>query len=311
METRASYLIVGSFVLALVAGIFLFVIWLTAVPSPHKTKIYHIDFRDAVTGLQDAARVLYRGIPVGSVTHIGIDPESVEEIQVTIDIDADTPIKEDTVASLGFQGLTFVAYVQLEGGTQGAPPLEPKPGKKIATIKSRPSPLQRVFNSAPELLDKINGLVDRAAKVLSDENIKTIDESLANLHTVTATFADKSKQIASLIDDSSATMHSLNTLAANLNTQTTQLAGELKPTIAELRKTSESIGTLATDLTAVVEENRRPLKDFSSQGLYELTEFIAQARIAAEAITRLANKLEENPSELLLGGQQQNGVKAR
>ncbi|MGO8869103.1 MAG: MlaD family protein [Alphaproteobacteria bacterium] len=311
METRASYLIVGSFVLALVGGIFLFAIWLTATPSPHKTKIYHIDFRDAVTGLQEAARVLYRGIPVGSVTHIGIDPEDVEEIQVTIEVDADTPIKEDTVASLGFQGLTFVAYVQLEGGTQEAPPLEPKPGRKIATIKSRASPLQRVFNSAPELLDKINGLVDRTSKLLSDENIKAFDDSLANLDTMTATFAGKSKQIASLIDDSAAAVHSLDTLAKNLNSESAQLTGELKPTIAELRKTSESFGTLATDLNAVVEENRGPLKDFSAQGLYELTEFIAQARIAAEAITRLANKLEENPSELLLGGQQQNGVKAR
>jgi len=311
METRASYLIVGSFVLALVGGIFLFAIWLTATPSPHKTKLYHVDFRDAVTGLQEAARVLYRGIPVGSVTHIGIDPEDVEEIQVTIEVDADTPIKEDSVASLGFQGLTFVAYVQLEGGTKEAPPLLPKPGRKIATIKSRSSPLQRVFNSAPELLDRINQLVERTSKLLSDENIKAFDDSLANLDTMTATFAGKSKQIAGLIDDSAAAVHSLDTLAKNLNSESAQLTGELKPTIAELRKTSESFGTLATDLNAVVEENRVPLKDFSAHGLYELTEFIAQARIAAEAITRLANKLEENPSELLLGGQQQSGVKAR
>ncbi|MFI5021095.1 MAG: MlaD family protein [Alphaproteobacteria bacterium] len=311
METRASYLIVGSFVLALIGGIFLFAIWLTAVPSPHKTAIYHIDFRDSVTGLQDAARVLYRGIPVGTVTHIGIDPEDVEEIQVTIEVDADTPVKEDTVASLGFQGLTFVAYVQLEGGTQGALPLEPKSGRKIATIKSRPSPLQRVFNSAPELLDRINQLVERASKLLSDENIKVFDDSLANLDTMTAAFASKSKEIASLIDDSAAAVHSLDALAKNLNSESTQLTGELKPTIVELRKAGQSFGTLANDLDAVVSENRGPLKDFSAQGLYELTQFLAQARIAAEALTRLANKLEENPSQLLLGGQQQNGVKAR
>jgi len=311
METRASYLIVGSFVLALIGGIFLFAIWLTAVPSPHKTAIYHIDFRDSVTGLQDAARVLYRGIPVGSVTHIGIDPEDVEEIQVTVEIDADTPVKEDTVASLGFQGLTFVAYVQLEGGTQGAPPLQPKSGRKIATIKSRPSPLQRVFNSAPELLDRINQLVERASKLLSDENIKVFDDSLANLDTMTAAFASKSKEIASLIDDSAAAVHSLDALAKNLNSESSQLTGELKPTIVELRKAGQSIGTLANDLDGVVSENRGPLKDFSAQGLYELTQFLAQARIAAEALTRLAHKLEENPSQLLLGGQQQNGVKAR
>jgi len=311
METKASYIVVGSFVLALVAGIFLFVVWLAAVPSPRHTTIYHIDFRDPVTGLEVGGRVLYRGIPVGTVTHIGIDPESVEEIQVTVEIDSSTPVREDTVATLGFQGLTFVAFVQLEGGTQGAPPLMPKGGRRIATIKSRASPLQRVFNSAPELLDRINGLVERADKVLSDENVKLISDSLANLHAVTATFADKSKEIASVIDDAAATMHSLNALSVNLNTQTTQLSAELKPTIAELRKSAASIGTLADDLNAVVEENRRPFKDFTSQGLYELTEFLAQARIAAEALTRLANKLEENPSQLLLGGQQQNGVRAR
>jgi len=311
METRANYLIVGSFVLALVAGVVLFVIWLSAAPSPRQTKIYHVDFHDAVTGLQEGARVLYRGIPVGSVKNIRVDPEDVEEIQVTIEVGADTPVRSDTVASLGFQGLTFVAFVQLEGGTQAAPPLQPKPGRKIATIHSRSSPIQRVFNSAPELLDRVNHLVDRAGALLSDQNLRNFDDSIANVHALTASLASKGPQLAAIIDDSATLVRSLDTLAKHLDSEGGQLTGELKPTLAELRKAGASIGALATSLNEVVEENRRPLRDFSGQGLYELTQFFAEARIAVESLTRLTNKIEQDPTKFLLGNPQQQGVRAR
>ncbi len=317
METRASYLIVGSFVLVLLVAAVAFVIWLAKVPSTHETKVYHIDFRDPVTGLERGARVLYRGIPVGSVTGIRIDPESVEEIQVIIEVDADTPIKEDTVASLGFQGLTFVAYVQLEGGTQGAPPLMPKPDRKIATIPSRASPLQQVFNSAPELLDHVNRLIERADKALSEQNIAALSQSIENVRTLTAALADKSRTIETLIDDSSVMMHdlrstvaSLDALTKNLNGESKDLSAELKPTIKQFRLAAQSIDGLATEVQAVVSENRGALKDFSGQGLYELTKFLADARVMVQALTRLSNKLEADPARFFLGNQQQ-GVPAR
>ena len=72
----------------------------------------------------------YRGVPIGTVTQIGIDLENVELIEVTLAIKKGTPIKTDTIASLALQGITGLSFVQLTGGTRNAPTLEPRPGKR-------------------------------------------------------------------------------------------------------------------------------------------------------------------------------------
>ena len=62
-----------------------------------------------MSGLQQGGQVLYRGIPIGQVDDIRIDPDNVETVLVMVDVDRETPIKADTVATLEFQGLTGIA----------------------------------------------------------------------------------------------------------------------------------------------------------------------------------------------------------
>ncbi len=83
METRASYILVGSFVLGLIAAAFAFVVWLASVQFEDVPKRYLIYFDGSVTGLAVASPVRYRGVPVGSVVDIRIDPENIERILVT------------------------------------------------------------------------------------------------------------------------------------------------------------------------------------------------------------------------------------
>ena len=125
MEIRASYVVVGAVVLALLAGLAAFSLWLVDAGVDRDLARYDIAFAGSVSGLQEGGQVLYRGIPVGRVAEIRIDPDNVENVLVAVDIDRATPIKEDTVAALEFQGLTGVAYVQLRGGTQESARLDP------------------------------------------------------------------------------------------------------------------------------------------------------------------------------------------
>ena len=91
METRASYILVGYFVLGLIAAAFAFVVWLSSIQFEEVPKRYLIYFEGSVTGLEVASPVRYRGVPVGSVTDIRIDPENIERIRVTVEISADYP----------------------------------------------------------------------------------------------------------------------------------------------------------------------------------------------------------------------------
>ena len=170
MEIRASYLLVGTVVLALVAGLAAFSVWLVNADIDRQVEPYRIEFAGSVTGLQQGSQVRYRGVPIGRVTDIRIDPERVEWVLVEIEIDRGTPIKQDTVASLEMQGITGIAYVQLRGGTQGSAILEATGTESMPEIPSKRSALERLFESTPELLVRSLTLVDQATLLLSDQN---------------------------------------------------------------------------------------------------------------------------------------------
>src|ERR687892_180459 len=150
MEIRASYLLVGAVVLALVAGLAAFSVWLVKAD---------------------------------------IDRKHVESVLVTIEVEHGTPIRQDTVATLEMQGITGIAYVQLRGGTQASPPLAAAEGQALPQIESRRSTLERLFESTPDLLVRSLALVERATVLLDDRNLQALTKSLQNIETVTASLA--------------------------------------------------------------------------------------------------------------------------
>ena len=160
MEIRASYLLVGAAVLTLIAGLAAFSVWLVKADVDRQVARYEIAFEGAVSGLREGSQVLYRGIPVGQVAAIRIDPANVENVLVTVEIERGTPITVDTVATLEMQGITGIAYVQLRGGTQASARLDPD-AEPPPRIPSRRSALERVFESTPELLGRALALADR------------------------------------------------------------------------------------------------------------------------------------------------------
>jgi phospholipid/cholesterol/gamma-HCH transport system substrate-binding protein len=331
METRASYFLVGLFVLSLIVGMFGFVMWLTRFELKDENTYYYVYFRGAVTGLSVGSTVRYRGVPVGTVTQIGIDSENVELVEVTLAIKKGTPIKTDTIASLQLQGITGLSFVQLTGGTQNAPALEPRPGKRRATIPSRPSAIEQVFENAPELIANIGAVATRAAEVLSPENQKQISLILENVAVFSGTLSRASGPIEGIVDDTAATLSDLRRTAASLEqlaqqlqvisaelggdarkffADTNQLARSADRTITDVRKTAQAFEKLANDLNRIVGDARVPMRDFTANGLYEFSQFLTEARTLVASLTRLAYQLERDPARFLFGDQQK-GFEAR
>ena len=149
MENKANYVLVGSFVLIVVLGLFGFVIWLAKLEVDREFARYTIYFEGSVAGLSTASSVLYNGIPVGTVETIGIDPKNPQQVRVVIEVATDTPVKRDSVAELQAQGITGVSLVALTGGSAGSPDLnEIREGERYPIIDSRPSQFQRLFHTS-------------------------------------------------------------------------------------------------------------------------------------------------------------------
>ncbi len=142
METRANHLLIGVFVLAMVAGAFGFIIWLAKVQIDREFDRYYVFIDGSVTGLSGAGEVRYNGIAVGSVKEIIIDPGDPRRVRVTIEVGSTTPVNEDTVASLEFLGITGVAYINLAGGEPDSPRLLAREGQELP-VSPRGPPASR------------------------------------------------------------------------------------------------------------------------------------------------------------------------
>lgn len=331
METRASYFLVGLFVLALMAGMFVFVMWLARSGLQDDNVYYYIYVRGSVAGLQNGAPVQYRGVPVGTVTDISIDAENVELIQVTVALRDGTPVKTDTVATLQLQGITGLSFVQLSGGTQAAEDLRPPLGKRRARIPYRPSPIERIFEEAPEVVAQMITLAGRANELLSDANIKALSNIAANLDRLTTAVAGSGAdveravaQAAEMIEAARAGAVSLNELATELRQLSGEIGGEARLALGDARKatrtaeetakaitkTAAAFERMATEVHGLTSDSRRPMRDFGEHGLYELSQLMIDARALVTNLNRIAIQFERDPARFLFGDQTK-GIEAR
>ncbi len=348
METRTSYLLVGVFLLAAVAGLIGFIIWSVKSDTATQYATYRTYFTGSVSGLNEASDVRFRGIPIGQVTDIRIDPDNVERIRVTMKIVSSTPIKEDSVASVEMQGITGVSYIQISGGSQVSPTLAAKEGQKFPVITAKLSQLEALFADAPELISRVIKLTDEVGKLFSEGNRQALSETLENLRTLSSTLADSSVRVAALIDDTSAMAAELrvaakdvrgltgdahglvvdarevvvdagaslgriekgalgligtaNTTLRNTDATIAGIGKGVDETLTEFETTARSLSETSAELRGLVAENRKPLRDFSSEGLYDLARMIAEMRGLVSSLTRIADRLETDPSLFLFGG---------
>lgn len=337
METRANNLLVGSFVLLILVGTAVFFLWLAKFQFDAVFSRYDIHFQGSVSGLKIGSSVELNGILVGEVIDIHIDPEQVENVIVTIEVPTETPVRENTVASLQIKGLTGGITVQLAGGTQDAPVLRPKPGEKRAIIASQASSFEQLLEDAPELLQSLQILIGRASALLNEENQASFAQSLRNVSALTGALAARTDDIETLFADASQTManlrdasDALKTTAGTINTTVARNEPEIAGLVDDLRATAKTINTtvtrsepkvsglvddlrataktmtqVANEVEALVAENRAPLRDFTGEGLYELTNFLSEARALIDGLNRVTTQVERDPARFIFGGQQQ------
>lgn len=179
METRANYILIGIFTLLSILGTLAFFIWLASVQVNKQYQSYGILLED-VSGLDPSGDVFFNGISVGRVIGLRIADEDPSKVFTTIEIEADTPIRSDTIAQLQSQGVTGVAYISLSGGTPSAPPLvENAQGWRI--IPSRRSSLQSLVEDAPDLLEEATRLLEQFQVLTGPENQTYVTNILRNL----------------------------------------------------------------------------------------------------------------------------------
>ena len=311
METRANYVAVGAFVLLVLAGAVVALLWLARVQFNRESTFYDIYFAGSVTGLGQGSAVRYNGIQIGRVVEIRIDPQNTSQVRATIEVDqAATVIKSDAVASLEVQGLTGYAFIEITGGSQEAAPLQRREGQRYPVIASRPSGLQQVVTSAPEALARLIEVADRLALLFDEKNRAALSQTLENVRRVTAVAAARAGDVDSTLGDAAASMRELRGTVVDLH-QLVAKGGEGRDMLASIDSASRKLDRLVDHLDALVQENRQPVRDFSQNGLNQLSQLLVEARAVIANLNRITDDIQRDPTRFLFGGDRREGYQPR
>jgi phospholipid/cholesterol/gamma-HCH transport system substrate-binding protein len=230
------------------------------------------------------------------------------------------------LASLEFQGITGVVYVQLSGGSASAPLLkETTPEGQLPIIAFRRSAIQELFEGAPELIARSLVLLESLNAFAGPENQQNFSTLLANASDLSGRLAGRGEEIERIIVNADRMAADLQATVAQLNRLVGRLAnvadgadatlsvargamGAVDQTVEEIGRTAQSIDRLTREFETLITANREPLEVFASHGLVEFTRFIEEARLLVASATRFVDDLQANPAQFLLG--RQKGVEA-
>jgi len=298
METKVNFAVVGAFVLLLSAALIAGLLWLSSGKTLRASyDTYLVYMSESVSGLSPDAPVRYRGVQVGRVRRIALAPGNVEQVQLTLDIERGTPIKQDTVAVLQSQGLTGIAHVELAGGSRESPQLAPLPNEEFPVIPSGPSLMLRLDTQVSALLQNLNRSSERFNAMLDDRNRNALKQTLASLETVSHTLAARATTIDAGVSDAARTMQN----AARLTTELSQLVERLRRSADAFDQMAAEGARAGASASRAMDSARAGFTAFSNEALPEAQTLVVELRSLTASLKRLTDELERDPSVVLRG----------
>src|ERR1700734_1731943 len=246
METRASFVLIGTFTLAVIAAAFGFVLWFQSLHTTKARTPLRIIFEGPASGLRNGGSVNFNGIRIGEVVSVKLDnPRRVVALAM---IENSAPIRKDTLVGLEFQGLTGVAAISLKGGEETAPAV-PLDEDGVPVLTADPNGLQDVTEAIRSTLQNVNRIVA--------DNQESIKNSLRNLDTFSSSLARNSAKIDGIMLKVGGVMAKADDLMLGLDTLAGgKEGGELFLTVKSIRELAEYFDNRSR---ALIADGRRTL----------------------------------------------------
>jgi phospholipid/cholesterol/gamma-HCH transport system substrate-binding protein len=281
METRANYILIGCFTLAVILGAFGFVYWFHHVGGTGERMTYNVVFHGPIGGLRSGASVTFNGIRVGEVTALSLDPKDPKNSVATISIDTTTPVRADTEVSLDSQGLTGISVLALRGGSSTAGPV---------TAKLDDVPLLTAGSSASQDMMAAARDVARRIDTVLLENQQALKNSLKNIETFTDMLAKNSDSLSKSVKNIESFTDALSKNSAKVDgilAGADRVLGNFENLTAEKGDVPEAVRAFKT-----LAENL----DKRLEGL------IVDGRRTLNTVDRAVRNFDENPSRIIFGG---------
>lgn len=321
METRANYVLIGLFTLAVIAGGFGFVYWFQHIGGTGERVAYRVQFHGPVTGLRTGSPVVFNGIRVGEVAQLKLNPDDPRQVDAILSVDSNVAIRADTEAGLEFAGLTGNASVALRGRSATAPLLKPQ--------KDAPPPTL-VAGASQDVTETARQVMRRVEQLIADNDV-SFKNALRNIETFSEALAKNSDRIERVmagverLTGGPDSKGELAEAATALKVAVERLGGgpdgpgELGEAARAIKQAAENLGggenrpgeigeaaraikLAAENLDRRVAEMSSGLNRLTGSGLREWEALASEGRRTLAQIERAVKNLDRNPSRLIFGG---------
>ena len=301
MENRSHALMTGIFTLVLLAAAILAGMWF------NRDRTERIPFQivttQSIPGLNPQATVRYRGLEVGRVDDIVFDPRATGQILIKLSVDTGSPITTTTFASLGYQGVTGIAFIQLDDDRTGSPLLASSK-QQVARIPLKPGLLDQIEKRGLAILDRTEHITASLDKMLNAENAAKITTAVDNIGKAAASFAtipakldpalDRLPAITAKLDRDLTTFGDATTSVSAAARKYDTLADSLQGPDGAITRLNGTIARVGTSVEGVT-------SDLELQTLPHLTAMTDEAKLSLRAVKRTANSLSDRPQSILFG----------
>ena len=293
-----NYALVGAFVLTLGAALVAGMLWLAAGGAWQKKYDTYLAVEDeSVAGLNLDAPVKYNGVTVGKVQSIHLDHNNPQRVNLLFAIEVGTPIKEDTIAVLKTQGLTGIAYVELNGGTAASPPLTIQPGAHYPQIRTSPSLAARLENVLTNVLTKLDSTSTNINAMLSQENQAALHSALTDIALVARTIAARKDSIDTSLKDVATSLKNTATASAKIDA----LMDRAGRGADAVEKMGNSVAATSASAGKTVDAVGVDMKRISTETLPELERLLAELTSLSNSLKVLTDQTRRDPRGLIFG----------
>lgn len=308
METRADYVTVGIFTVVTLIAAFMIVYFIARMGDSRHLEPLDVRVPGSVTGLGESSQVFFNGIRVGTVKRLVLDDTNPNMVIAKTEINGTTPITRSTVATLGFQGLTGLAFIELKGGSLNEPNLLEEANKTdtVARIDADPSTFNNLLATAQDIFARANSALGELEGFVRDVR-QPLTETIENSRNFSKTLNDNRESVQQILDDTKQMMTRLNTASEKVDSIMAKLDTILSPdnknsVVVQAQETLTSIQKATDTINQHIGPISENLEKFSGQGLRNVEALVNDSRRSIDRIERSISDLEKNPQRIIYGG---------
>lgn len=299
MENRAYAITVGIFTLILGIGMLITYWWMSGSQEPRTA--YVVNSQLPVTGLSPEATVKFRGVDVGKVTEISLDATAQTTILINIAVTKDLKLSTEAYAELRRQGLTGLAYLDLNDDSKNAPIL-----LAGGIIPLRPTLVDNLMAKGPELISKFEVLLQSTSQLASSADHLLANIDVDRLNNTIANFETVSEKAIPAINAATEVLNNANQMVSKDNqVQLTKALESVrqtfeatKPLINELSLTNKKFESTAAQIEMSTNQLTSMLVAETLPQIHAVTQNMNQSFVH---FNRLINVLEDNPQSIIFG----------